>query len=109
MFEDVPGSFCGTPSSSSESMGMCFFALGKSRGFFSSADCFFPSLPLLWRRRDASFTFDHVYRSVFNLKVSAKCSSRTCFISRLCVFIMAGMCLHQDDFPVLLERKVMET
>ena len=30
MFEDVPGSFCGTSSSSSESMGLCFFAFGKS-------------------------------------------------------------------------------
>ena len=26
MFEDVPSSFCGTSSSSSESMGLCFFA-----------------------------------------------------------------------------------
>ena len=31
MFEDVPGSFCGTSSSSSssQSMGLCFFALGN--------------------------------------------------------------------------------
>ena len=42
MFEDVPGSFCGTSSSSSESMGLCFFAFGKSRGFFTSAVVFFP-------------------------------------------------------------------
>ena len=40
MFEDVPGSFCGASSSSSESMGLCFFALGKSRGFFTSAEFF---------------------------------------------------------------------
>ena len=37
MLEDVPGSFCGTSSSSSKSMGLCFFAFGKSRGFFASA------------------------------------------------------------------------
>ena len=42
MFEDVPGSFCGPSSSSSESMGLCFFAFGKSRGFFTSAVFFFP-------------------------------------------------------------------
>ena len=42
MFEDVPGSCCGTSSSSSESMGICFFASGTSRGFFTSAVFFFP-------------------------------------------------------------------
>ena len=42
MFEEVPGSFCGTSSSSSESMGLCFFAFGKSLGFFTSAVAFFP-------------------------------------------------------------------
>ena len=40
MFGDVSGSFCGTSSSSSESMGLCFF--GKSLGFFTSAVVFFP-------------------------------------------------------------------
>ena len=44
MFEDVPGSFCGTASSSSESVGLCFFAFGKSLGFFTSAVVFFPSV-----------------------------------------------------------------
>ena len=42
MLEDVPGSFCGTSSSSSESMGLCFFAFGKSLGFFTLAVVFFP-------------------------------------------------------------------
>ena len=46
MFEDVTGSFCGTSSFSSESMSLCFFALGKSRGFLASANFFFPFLPL---------------------------------------------------------------
>ena len=36
MFEDVPGSFCGTSSSPSESMGLRFFAFGKSLGFSTS-------------------------------------------------------------------------
>ena len=42
MFDEVPGSCCGTSSSSSESMGLCFFAFGKSLGFFTSAVVFFP-------------------------------------------------------------------
>ena len=42
VFEDVPSSFCGTPSSSSESVDLRLFALGKSRGFFTSAELSFP-------------------------------------------------------------------
>ena len=42
MFEEVPASFCGTSLSSSESVGLRFFALGKSLGFFTSADFFSP-------------------------------------------------------------------
>ena len=42
MFEEVPGSFCGASSSSSEAMGFCFLAFGKSFGFFTSAVVFFP-------------------------------------------------------------------
>ena len=42
MVDEAPGSFGGTSSSSSGSMGLCFVAFGKSLGFFISAVVFFP-------------------------------------------------------------------
>ena len=42
MFEDVAGSFCGTSSSSSASIGLCFFVLVKSLGLFASAEIVSP-------------------------------------------------------------------
>ena len=54
MFEEVPGSFCGTSSSAFKSMGLCFFAFGKALGFCTSAVIVFSILSLrtflsLWR------------------------------------------------------------
>ena len=47
MFEDVPSSFGGTSSSSSESVGLCFFPFGKSRRLLHFG-CVFLSMQSLW-------------------------------------------------------------
>ena len=77
MFEEVPDSFRGTSSSSSESMGSCFFAFGKSLGFFTSAVVFFPFCVC-----GLSFLCGDLERSLTRPCVSTAADSSSVFIGK---------------------------